>query len=72
MKWKQLLLVVAVSATSAIGSVWMYNKLSPAETATDESLMTNFLQIMQDSLTTWPALPTLLISPKLQVQPYRR
>jgi serine protease Do len=28
MKWKQLLLVVAVSATSAVGSVWMYNKVT--------------------------------------------
>ena len=26
MKWKQLLLIVAVSATSAVGSVWTYNK----------------------------------------------
>jgi Do/DeqQ family serine protease len=28
MKWKQLLLIVAVSATSAVGSVWSYEKLS--------------------------------------------
>jgi Do/DeqQ family serine protease len=28
MKWKQLLLVVAVSATSAIGSVWTYNQFT--------------------------------------------
>jgi serine protease Do len=28
MKWKQLLLIVAVSATSAIGSVWTYNKFT--------------------------------------------
>jgi Do/DeqQ family serine protease len=28
MKWKQLLLVVAVSATSAVGSVWIYNKIT--------------------------------------------
>ena len=27
MKWKQLLLIVAVSATSAVGSVWTYGKL---------------------------------------------
>lgn len=33
MKWKQLLLVVAVSATSAVGSVWTYNKLTTKETA---------------------------------------
>lgn len=28
MKWKQLLLVVAVSATSAVGSVWTYGKFA--------------------------------------------
>jgi Do/DeqQ family serine protease len=28
MKWKQLLLVVAVSASSAVGSVWTYGKLT--------------------------------------------
>ena len=28
MKWKQLLLIVAVSASSAVGSVWMYENLS--------------------------------------------
>jgi Do/DeqQ family serine protease len=33
MKWKQLLLVVAVSATSAVGSVWTYNKITTKETA---------------------------------------
>jgi Do/DeqQ family serine protease len=32
MKLKQLLLVVAVSAVSAVGSVWTYNKLAPKET----------------------------------------
>ncbi|HEY6506238.1 MAG TPA: trypsin-like peptidase domain-containing protein [Chitinophagaceae bacterium] len=32
MKWKQLLLIVAVSATSAVASVWTYNKLAPKET----------------------------------------
>ncbi len=37
MKWKQLLLIVAVSATSAIGSVWTYNKLAPAQTAAVQS-----------------------------------
>lgn len=31
MKLKQLLLVVAVSAASAVGSVWTYNKLTPSE-----------------------------------------
>jgi serine protease Do len=33
MKWKQLLLVVAVSATSAIGSVWTYNEMTTKEAA---------------------------------------
>ncbi|MET0467026.1 MAG: trypsin-like peptidase domain-containing protein [Chitinophagaceae bacterium] len=28
MKWKQLLLVIAVSASSAVGSVWVYGKLN--------------------------------------------
>ena len=28
MKWKQFLLIVAVSATSAVGSVWIYGKVS--------------------------------------------
>ncbi|MGZ8540785.1 MAG: serine protease, partial [Chitinophagaceae bacterium] len=28
MKWKQLLLIVAVSAASAVGSVWTYGKLT--------------------------------------------
>lgn len=46
MKWKQLLLVVAVSATSAVGSVWTYNKLAPRETAygkiTNDNLPANY------------------------------
>ena len=33
MKWKQLLLIVAVSATSAVGSVWTYGKLTNQKTA---------------------------------------
>jgi Do/DeqQ family serine protease len=32
MKWKQLLLVVAVSAASAIGSVWIYGKMNTPKT----------------------------------------
>lgn len=28
MKWKQLLLIVAISASSAVGSVWVYGKLT--------------------------------------------
>ncbi|MBC7946492.1 MAG: trypsin-like peptidase domain-containing protein [Chitinophagaceae bacterium] len=33
MKFRQLLLIVAVSAASAVGSVWTYNKLAPVETS---------------------------------------
>ncbi|MEO8405989.1 MAG: trypsin-like peptidase domain-containing protein, partial [Chitinophagaceae bacterium] len=33
MKWKQLLLVVAVSAISAVGSVWTYGKLTSNQTS---------------------------------------
>ncbi len=33
MKWKQLLLIVAVSAASAVGSVWTYGKLTNQKTA---------------------------------------
>jgi serine protease Do len=32
MKFKQLLLIIAVSASSAIGSVWVYNKVAPKKT----------------------------------------
>ncbi|MEI9946667.1 MAG: trypsin-like peptidase domain-containing protein [Chitinophagaceae bacterium] len=37
MKWKQLLLIVAVSASSAIGSVWVYSKVNPAKTVFAQS-----------------------------------
>ncbi len=33
MKWKQLLLIVAISASSAVGSVWMYEKFSSPKKA---------------------------------------
>jgi len=33
MKWKQLLLIVGVSAASAVGSVWTYGKLTNQKTA---------------------------------------
>ena len=33
MKWKQFLLVVAVSAVSAVGSVWVYGKLNKSNTS---------------------------------------
>ncbi|MFI5130765.1 MAG: S1C family serine protease, partial [Chitinophagales bacterium] len=46
MKFKQLMLIVAVSATSAIGSVWTYNKLSPKKTSmivsADQKLPVNY------------------------------
>lgn len=46
MKWKQLLLIVAVSATSAVGSVWIYGKVTPAKTASvqlsDSKLPVNY------------------------------
>ena len=37
MKWKQLLLIVAVSASSAVGSVWMYENLSSPKKAIVQS-----------------------------------
>jgi len=46
MKWKQLMLVVAVSAVSAVGSVWTYNKVTTTHTAsvqiTDGKLPANY------------------------------
>lgn len=46
MKWKQLLLIVAVSAASAVGSVWTYGKLTNQKTAfvqsTDSKLPVNY------------------------------
>ncbi|MBL7737628.1 MAG: trypsin-like peptidase domain-containing protein [Chitinophagaceae bacterium] len=46
MKWKQLLLIVAVSAISAVGSVWVYSKFSPKETLygkiSNDSLPANY------------------------------
>jgi serine protease Do len=33
MKWKQLLLIVVISASSAVGSVWIYEKLSSPKKA---------------------------------------
>ncbi len=46
MKWKQLLLIVAVSASSAVGSVWMYENLSGTKKtltqATDSKLPVNY------------------------------
>lgn len=37
MKWKQLLLIIAISATSAVGSVWVYSKVNPGKTAFSQS-----------------------------------
>src|SRR6187455_1282080 len=46
MKWKQLLLIVTVSALSAVGSVWMYESLSGPKKAvvqsTDSKLPVNY------------------------------
>ena len=46
MKWKQLLLIVAVSALSAVGSVWVYESLSGPKKAiaqsTDNKLPVNY------------------------------
>ena len=46
MKWKQLLLIVTVSALSAVGSVWMYESLSSPKKAvvqsTDSKLPVNY------------------------------
>ena len=46
MKWKQLLLIVGVSAASAVGSVWTYGKLTNQRTAfvqsTDGKLPVNY------------------------------
>ena len=37
MKWKQLLLVIAVSAGSAVGSVWVYGKFNEKNFNQDKS-----------------------------------
>lgn len=37
MKWKQLLLIVGVSAASAVGSVWTYGKLTHEKTSFSQS-----------------------------------
>lgn len=37
MKWKQLLLIIAVSASSAVGSVWIYNKVNSKNPAFSQS-----------------------------------
>lgn len=41
MKWKQLLLVVAVSASSAVGSVWTYGKLTSKQPSYVQSTENN-------------------------------
>jgi Do/DeqQ family serine protease len=59
MKLKQLLLIVAVSATSAIGSVWTYNKLTNEKTAnvhgTNDSLPVNYARYNGDNVAGAPA-----------------
>jgi Do/DeqQ family serine protease len=60
MKWKQLLLIVVVSATSAVASVWGYNKFvqhnSPVISA-DTKLPANYAGFMDHNNTATPAGP---------------
>src|SRR6218665_932002 len=60
MKWKQLLLVVAVSAASAVGSVWVYGKLNSSKsslvTASDGKLPLNYAGF-NDNIAGAPADP---------------
>ncbi|MDP4263829.1 MAG: trypsin-like peptidase domain-containing protein [Bacteroidota bacterium] len=54
MKWKQLLLVVAVSATSAVGSVWTYNKITTKKAtasilATNTNLPANYARYLENT-----------------------
>lgn len=60
MKWKQLLLVMAVSASSAVGSVWVYGKFnSPKSTlvlASDSQLPVNYAGF-KDNVAGAPADP---------------
>lgn len=53
MKWKQLLLVVAVSATSAVGSVWTYNKFTTDKTVvvqgSDYKLPANYARFTENA-----------------------
>jgi len=60
MKFKQILLVVAVSATSAVGSVWMYNKMNSTQKtagiqATNGSLPVNYAHYLNDNVAGAPA-----------------
>jgi Do/DeqQ family serine protease len=53
MKWKQLLLIVGVSAASAVGSVWTYGKLTNQKTAfvqsTDGKLPVNYAGFFENA-----------------------
>lgn len=53
MKWKQLLLIVGVSAASAVGSVWTYGKLTNQKTAfvqsTDSKLPVNYAGFFENA-----------------------
>lgn len=54
MKWKQLLLVVAVSAASAVGSVWTYNKITTKDAngrlqAINGTLPVNYARYMENA-----------------------
>ena len=33
MKWKQILLIIGISAVSAVSSVWVYGKITTSKTA---------------------------------------
>jgi serine protease Do len=59
MKLKQLMLIVAVSATSAIGSVWTYNKLTTEKTAgiqtPNGNLPVNYARYSGDNVAGTPA-----------------
>ena len=62
MKWKQLLLIVAVSASSAVGSVWTYGKLthrndSFVHQSTDTKLPANYAGFFDNVATTGSGEP---------------
>jgi serine protease Do len=62
MKWKQLLLIVAVSATSAVGSVWTYGKItkgndSYVHQSSDTKLPANYAGYFDNVATTGTGEP---------------
>jgi serine protease Do len=54
MKFKQLILIVGVSATSAVGSVWTYNKLtgkdSPVIVSAEQKLPANYVRFTDNNV----------------------